>query len=135
MNLSTPRRRSTWGVTEYLLKPVTAQDLHHVLQRIAVQIDRERHDREHLEKLKSQVEENRAALRERLLLNLAVGAVSSAEAIEKGHLLGLDLVAGGYLVMAIRIDLHGTADSFDYHEYQRVQQALPIRWSITSMCY
>src|SRR5512141_1537217 len=69
------------GVTEYLLKPVTAQDLHYALQRIAAQIDRERHDQENLEKLKSQVEENRAALRERLLLNLVVGAVSSAEAI------------------------------------------------------
>src|SRR5512139_2441090 len=110
------------GVTEYLLKPVTAQDLHHVLHRIGEQIDRERHDHEHLEKLKSQVEENRATLRERLLLNLVMGAVSSAEAIETGHLLGLDLVAGCYLVLVIRIDLRNSADSFDYHEFRRVQQ-------------
>ena len=112
------------GVTEYLLKPVTVQDLHHVLQRIAAQIDREHREQEHLERLKSQVEENRAALRERLLLSLAMGAMSSAEAIEKGHLLGLDLVAGCYLVVVVRIDLRPTTDSFDYHEYQRVQQAL-----------
>ena len=112
------------GVTEYLLKPVTVQDLHHVLQRIAMQIDRERREQEHLDKLKNQVEENRAALRERLLLNLAMGAVSSAEAVEKGHLLGLDLVAGCYLVLVVRIHLHNSVDSFDYHEYQRVQQAL-----------
>lgn len=112
------------GVTEYLLKPVTVQDLHHVLHRIAAQLDRERREQEHLEKLKSQVEENRAALRERLLLNLVMGAVSSAEAIERGHLLGLDLVADCYLVIVIRIELRSTADSFDYHEYQRAQQAL-----------
>jgi two-component system response regulator YesN len=112
------------GVTEYLLKPVTAQDLHHVLQRIACQLDRERREQEHLETLKSQVEENRAALRERLLLNLAMGAVSSAEAIEKGYLLGLDLVAGCYLVVVVRIDLRHAADSFDYHRYHRAQQAL-----------
>ena len=112
------------GVTEYLLKPVTAQDLHRVLHRIAAQIDRERREQDDLEILKSQVEENRTVLRERLLLNLVMGAVSSAEAIEKGHLLGLDLVAGCYLVMVIHIDLRGAADSFDYHEYQRVQQAL-----------
>jgi two-component system, response regulator YesN len=112
------------GVTEYLLKPVTVQDLHRVLHRIAAQIDRERREQEHLDKLKSQVEENRAALRERLLLDLAIGAVSSAEAIEKGHLLGLDLVAGCYLVVVVRIDLRNAADSFDYHEFQRAQQAL-----------
>jgi two-component system, response regulator YesN len=112
------------GVTEYLLKPVTAQDLHGVLRRIAAQIDREQRAQDDLEVLKSQVEENRLVLRERLLLNLVMGAVSSAEAIEKGHLLGLDLVAGCYLVMVLRIGLHGAADSFDYHAYQRVQQAL-----------
>ncbi|CAG0927619.1 putative response regulatory protein [Thermoflexales bacterium] len=112
------------GVTEYLLKPVTVQDLHRALHRIATQIDRERRDRENLDKLRSQVEENRAALRERLLLNLVVGTVSSAEAIEKGHLLGLDLVAGCYLVIAIRIGLRRTPGAFDYHEYQRTQQAL-----------
>ncbi len=112
------------GVTEYLLKPVTVQDLHRVLQRIGVQLDRERREQEHLEKLKNQVEENRTALRERLLLNLAMGAMSSVEAIEKGHALGLDLVAGCYLVMVVRIELHNAAGSFDYHEYRRAQQAL-----------
>jgi two-component system response regulator YesN len=112
------------GVTEYLLKPVTVQDLHQVLHRIAAQIDRERRELEHLEKLKNQVEENRAALRERLLLNLAMGTVSSAEAIEKGHELDLDLVAGCYLVMIVRIDLPNTGGAFNYHEYQHVQQAL-----------
>lgn len=112
------------GVTEYLLKPVTAQDLHQVLERIASQLERERREQEHLETLKSQVEENRAALRERLLLNLIMGAVPSAEAIEKGHPLGLDLVAGSYQVLVVRIDLRRGTDSFDYHEYQRVQQAL-----------
>ncbi len=112
------------GVTEYLLKPVTAQDLHRVLRQIATQIDRERREHDDLQRLKSQVEENRTVLRERLLLSLLMGAVSSAEAIEKSQLVGLDLVAAWYQVMVIRIDLRSTANSFDYHEYQRVQQAL-----------
>lgn len=30
------------GVTEYLLKPVTIQNLHHALQKIAAQLDREK---------------------------------------------------------------------------------------------
>jgi two-component system response regulator YesN len=94
------------------------------LQRIASQIDREHREHEHLEKLRSQVEENRTALRERLLLSLVMGAVSSAEAIEKGHSLGLDLLAGCYLVVVVQIDLRPAVASFDYQEYQRVQQAL-----------
>jgi two-component system, response regulator YesN len=112
------------GVTEYLLKPVTANDLHQVLQRIAAQLDREKQEQAHLEKLRHQVEENQAALREKLLLNLVVGAVSSAEAIEKGHLLGLDLVAGYYLALVIQIDLRTPLEPFDYHQYQRAQHAI-----------
>src|SRR5512136_2310378 len=78
------------GVTEYLLKPVTVQDLHNVLQKIAAQLEQERKDQEHLQKLRDQIEENRAALRERFLIKLVVGAVSPTEVIEKGQLLGLD---------------------------------------------
>ena len=110
------------GVTEYLLKPVTVQDLHNVLQKVAAQLEQERKEQENLQKLRDQVEENRAALRERLLLKLVVGAVSSAEAIEKGQLLGLDLVARCYLVVIIKIELADRSEQFDYDEYQQVQQ-------------
>ena len=110
------------GVTEYLLKPVTVQDLHNVLQKVAAQLEQERKEQENLRKLRDQVEENRAALRERLLLKLVVGAVHSAEAIEKGQLLGLDLVARCYLIVIIKIELADRSEQFDYDEYQQVQQ-------------
>ena len=112
------------GVTAYLLKPVTPQDLHNVLRKIAAQLDQEKQAQENLRRLRIQVEENRAALREKLLLNLVVGAMSSGEAIEKGHALGLDLVAGYYLAVVVRIDLRQTADSFDYQKCRRAQLAL-----------
>ena len=110
------------GVTEYLLKPVTVQDLHHVLQKIAAQLEQEKREQESLRKLRDQVEENRAALRERLLLKLVMGAVSSAEAIEKGELLGLDLVARCYLVVVIKIGFCAPSKQFDYDEHQQARQ-------------
>lgn len=109
------------GVTEYLLKPVTVQDLHNVLQRLASQISREETAQANLRKLRDQVQENRAALIERLLLKLVVGAISSAEAIEQSELLGLDLIARCYLVIVMRIALRDGAELFDYSEFQRVQ--------------
>ncbi len=112
------------GVTEYLLKPVTVQDLHNVLQKIAAQLEQERKDQEHLQKLRDQIEENRAALRERFLIKLVVGAVSPTEAIEKGQLLGLDLVARYYLVVVVKTQLIDRSEPFDYDEYQQVQQIL-----------
>jgi two-component system, response regulator YesN len=112
------------GVTEYLLKPLTVQDLHHVLQRIAAQLDQERKDQENLKKLQEQIDENRATLRERLLLKLVVGAVSSTEAIEKGELLGLDLIARCYLVVILKAEPGDRSKQFDYAEYQQVQQVV-----------
>jgi two-component system response regulator YesN len=110
------------GVTEYLLKPVTVQDLGHVLQKVAAQISQERTEQENLRRLRNPVEENRAALRERLLLKLVVGATSSAEAIEQGQLLGIDLVARCYLVAVIKIELCDASEQFDYYEYHQVQE-------------
>lgn len=107
------------GVTDYLLKPVTVQKLQETLQKLAVQLDQEKKAQKNLRKLQEQVEENRAALRERLLLKLVVGAISSTEAIEKGQMLGLDLVARYYLVVILKIELRDRTEQFDYDEYQR----------------
>jgi two-component system, response regulator YesN len=110
------------GVTEYLLKPVTVQNLHNTLQKIAALIDQERNEHANLKKLQEQLEESRATLRERLLLKLVVGAVSTTEAIEKSQQLGLDIVARHYLVMMIKTELGDRSEQFDYDEYKQVQQ-------------
>ena len=110
------------GVTEYLLKPVTVQDLRNVLQKVAVQLNEERREQETLRKLRDQLEANRAALREKFLRKLVMGALSSSEAIEQSESLGIDLVARCYLVTVIKIELCDAALQFDYRECERVQQ-------------
>lgn len=102
------------GVTEYLLKPITVQDLHRTLRQVAAELDSERQAQEQMERLRSQVEETRASLRQRLLLDLVVGAVSSAQAIEQAEQLGIDLLARSYLVAVIKIELNDPAAQFDY---------------------
>ncbi len=110
------------GVAEYLLKPVTVQDLRAALQKLAVLLDQERKEQETLQHLQDQVDENRSILRERLLLNLVVGAISSSEAIEKSERLGLDLIARCYLVVILKVALGDRSEAFDYDEYKQVQQ-------------
>lgn len=109
------------GITEYLLKPVTVQDMHNVLRRLADKITREEQERANLEKLQNQLHENRAALVERLLLKLLVGTISPAQAIEQSQVLGLDLSSRCYAVVLIRIALQDPAAPFDYQEFRRVQ--------------
>ena len=112
------------GVTEYLLKPVGVQELHNVLHKVAAQLDRERKEQEELQRLRDQVEENLAVLRERFLLKLVVGAISSAEAIEQSQSLGLELIARYYLVVVIKVELCDAPGQFDYHGYQHVQRVV-----------
>ena len=110
------------GVTDYLLKPVSVQDLHHVLQKLASWLEQEREEQESLQKLRDQVEENRAILIEKFLLKLVVGAISSAEAMEQSQWLGLDLIARCYLVTIIKVALRDPSKQFDYFEYQKVRR-------------
>lgn len=115
------------GVTEYLLKPVTVQNIHHSLQKIAVQLDRERKEQKDLEQLHKQVAENREALSERLLLKLVIGAISSTDAIEQGQHLGLDLIARCYLVVILKAEIDDRSEQFDYDEYRQVQEIVAGR--------
>lgn len=112
------------GVTDYLLKPVTVQKLQNILQKLTLQLDQERKERENLKKLQEEVEENRAMLCERLLFKLVVGAISSTEAIEKGQVLGLDLVARHYLVIFLKLELGDRSEQYDHDEYLQTQRII-----------
>ena len=112
------------GVTDYLLKPVTVRKLETVLQKLSVQLDQERKEQENLKRLQEQIEDNRAMLRERLLLKLVVGSISPAEAVEKGQMLGLDLIARHYLVVILKLELCDRTEQYDHDEYQQIQQVL-----------
>ena len=110
------------GVNEYLLKPITVQEMHSVLRKIAAQLDHEKIEQENLVKLRGQLEENKAMLKERLLLQVVTGSVTSTEAIEKGQSLGLDLVARYYSIVILKIEMRDRSAKFDYVEYQQVQR-------------
>ena len=110
------------GVSEYLLKPVSVKDLHGVLQRVAETLDHETQDVERLKQLHDQVENNRVLLREKFLLRLVMGGVSSAEAIDQSQQFGLNIIANFYQVVLIKIELCEKSQPFDYHEYQQAER-------------
>ena len=109
------------GVTDYLLKPITVQNLQTTLQKLNDQLDQERLEQERLKKLQAQVEENRATLRERLLFKLIVGAVTQDGIVEEGQMLGLDLVARYYLVSILKIELQDCTEQYEYDEFKQTQ--------------
>jgi two-component system response regulator YesN len=112
------------GVAEYLLKPVSAKKLQAVMHKLTLELDQEREEQDRLRKLQEQVEENQAALRERLLFKLVMGTISPTEVIEKGQGLGLDLIARCYLVMIIKLGLVDGSGQYDPDEHRKIQDSL-----------
>lgn len=110
------------GVTEYLLKPISAQDLLSVLKKLAGSLDEERSERESLKRLREQAEKNLVLLREKFLLRLILGAESSMAALEQSEQLGLNILARCYLVILFRIELPAENQLIDYREYERVER-------------
>lgn len=109
------------GVSEYLLKPITAVEIQNVLQRLAALLDQERDEREKRKQLQRQINDNLILQRERLLLQLVVGGASSAEAIEQCRRLGLDIIAPCYLVTIIKLYVDKAVGYLDYPAYQQAQ--------------
>jgi two-component system response regulator YesN len=114
----------TLGVTEYLLKPLGVQDLHQVLDKVAAQLDHIRAEREKLQRLENQIEDDLALRQEKFLSKLVIGGMASPEAIQESQLLELDLIAKWYLVLVIDFELNGRTEPFDYREYQQVEQVI-----------
>lgn len=113
------------GVSEYLLKPISASDLQAVLKKTAQQIDRENAEREQVQGLQAQIADRLTLERERFLLRLVLGGVPSIEALEKGMQLKLNMIARCYLVMLIRAEICGDRpDQFDFVEYQKTEQII-----------
>ncbi len=92
------------GVTEYLLKPISAQDFLTVLLRVANFLDREQVERAQLRALQEQMGDTLSLMQEKFLQRLMAGEISSVEAIRQSMQLKLSLIARWYRVIFIRTE-------------------------------
>lgn len=93
------------GVTEYLLKPISAQDLLDALGRIRTQIEVERQQQAELRNLQAQIRESANVQRQRFLIDLVTGRLTTAEAFDTARVLEIDLAARAYLAVSVRCDV------------------------------
>lgn len=117
------------GATEYLLKPISSNELLKALQRIVALLDLERKERESYTELQKRDQRNQVLLREKFLLRLVMGGISSAEAIEQSKQFGINIIAQYYLVLLLKVELSDDNDPFDFYEYQRVERVVSDRVS------
>lgn len=91
-------------VSDFLLKPITADELRRLLNRVRGELDNERRKKEDLEALRSHLKESLPLLRERFLNRLVNGEVDWSEAGSRLALLELTLPGPVFNVMVIDPD-------------------------------
>lgn len=102
------------GVAEYLLKPVTRENLIQVMEETARQIRADRDADKWLEHVKSQLQESMPLLRQKFLLDLIRGETLQANDIhERAAFLGFDLSGSSYALYAVDLETNTINHSFD----------------------
>jgi two-component system response regulator YesN len=93
------------GVTEYLLKPITSAELIEALNRVALQIEREKREKEDMDKIKKQLEQNKFLLRDKFFSELLQGVISTSEVIDGCTRYGINIISKYYLAIIMEIEL------------------------------
>lgn len=111
------------GVVEYLLKPISPADLLDVLLKISREFEKEAAEMERQKGI--QESQSIPIQRDKLLLQLVLGGISSMEALEKSIQLKINLIARCYQVMLIRAEFYKEQPAqFDYNQYERAEQII-----------
>lgn len=90
------------GVTEYLLKPLSAEDLLAVLHKVRAQLALEHDERERQQGLEEQLRGNADLVRQHFLLDLVTGRYTPSAAFDAAAKLGIDLAAHVYATLVVR---------------------------------
>lgn len=91
-------------VHDFILKPITADELREVLDTLRAEIDRERDHRYKLERLDAQVKASLPVYRERLLNRLVEDDLSQTDFDRSIGLLDIDLSGPAFIAMIVDID-------------------------------
>lgn len=92
---------------DYMLKPITANELRKVLDKLKKELDDESHKLEDFNKLKKQLRESLPLLKERFFNRLIQGNLRDSEIWEKLEHFDIDLAGNTYLVFTVDIDDYG----------------------------
>ena len=92
------------GVNEYILKPISPQNLLKSLNKVAAQISEEKKLKEDVENLKLQLISDEIFLKEKFLLGLSLGQISASQAIEQSKRYHINLISKYFMVMLIEVE-------------------------------
>ena len=119
------------GVEEYILKPVSGENLLTELGKIADVINVERQDELAKDKYLRDMEEIRTLAKQKFIHDMIDGKLSMQESLEQGRELGIDITAAYYSIVLFkhfqRIRGVPAEEEFDVAEYSGVSEEIYSR--------
>lgn len=95
------------GITNYLLKPISAEALLKAIGEVAEKIRKEREEKEQLKKYEEDLQGNIVFEKQKLFTRILTENMSMPEMLEEGHRLGMDLGAGMYNIILFKFVNYG----------------------------
>ena len=111
------------GVEEYILKPVSGENLLKELGKIAESIKAHRQEEQAREKYLQDMEEIRALERQKFIHDMIDGKISMQESLEQGRELGIYITATYYSIVLFQAFLKDREDS-DVNAYSGVNEEI-----------
>ena len=110
------RQAVSMGVSEYILKPINAEELSQVLTKLRVQLDKQRLERRDMETLRRRYEESLPVLRELFYTRLLSGQLRPDQVQDRAARYEIDLPAGLWIAALLHVDAAGEGEDTDRDE-------------------
>lgn len=111
-----------YGVKEYLLKPITAEEMGDVLITLKEELDKERKVEQKIKELKSAYRKGQKLIYSDILLQLIRGSKADEEICRELQEVGLDFHSAVYRVAVVELDLYVRSNKLD--ETRKKESAL-----------
>ncbi|CAM3488702.1 response regulator [Aeromicrobium ponti] len=106
------------GVLDYILKPITPNELKSLLSKVKEKLDQEERETKYLDSLKKQVQENLPILRERFLNELIYFSMPEDQIRNKCDNFSLSLAEPPYAALLIKLNREGLhPDEIQLYQY------------------
>ena len=111
------------GVEEYILKPVSGDNLMQELSKIADKIKTDLQEKSAREQYQKDMEEIRVLARQKFIHDTIDGKISMQESLVQGRSLGIDITAAYYAIVLLQI-FPKNANNVDTSEYSGLNEEI-----------
>lgn len=120
-------------VIEYILKPISADELMNILINIKNKIDSEVAQKEDIEALKKHYRDSLPILKEKFLASLVNGKIGNKEIKHKINTLGLKLNGGSYLVSIIEMDISSHVNNENSYSFRLPDEMELLQFAVLNI--